>query len=159
MRCVPRDGTKWGKMTVNGERITASWVYRSDKYQRWANYIRYHVLLPEQDVQQPTIHYGRLDEIWALQMTPVPDLKLYCTHGEVKTIVVALIKPCSNTHGKDASAEKVYYSQLRHSPALVDISCIKAVIGWMHSFRNDGQYGIIDRLQAEQWASFADQGN
>ena len=40
MRCVPRDGVKWGKMTVNGERITASWVYRSEKYQRRANYIR-----------------------------------------------------------------------------------------------------------------------
>ena len=34
MRCVPRDGVKWGKMTVNGERITASWAYRSEKYQR-----------------------------------------------------------------------------------------------------------------------------
>jgi len=40
MRCVPRDGVKWGKMTVNGEWITASWVYRSEKYQRCANYIR-----------------------------------------------------------------------------------------------------------------------
>ena len=26
MRRVPRDGVKWGKMTVNGERITASWA-------------------------------------------------------------------------------------------------------------------------------------
>ena len=40
MRCVPRDGVKWGKMTVNGERITASWAYRSEKYQRQANYVR-----------------------------------------------------------------------------------------------------------------------
>ena len=34
MRCVPRDGVKWGKMTVNGERITASWAYSKEKYQR-----------------------------------------------------------------------------------------------------------------------------
>ena len=37
MRCVPRDGVKWGKMTVNGERITASWAYHSEKFQRQAN--------------------------------------------------------------------------------------------------------------------------
>lgn len=40
MRCVPRDGVMWGKMTVNGERITASWAYRKEKYQRRANYVR-----------------------------------------------------------------------------------------------------------------------
>ena len=40
MRCVPRDGVKWGKVTINGERITASWVYSSEKYQRRANYVR-----------------------------------------------------------------------------------------------------------------------
>lgn len=40
MRCVPRDGVKWGRMTVNGERITASWAYRHEKYQRQANYVR-----------------------------------------------------------------------------------------------------------------------
>jgi len=60
MRCVPRDGIKWGKMTINGEQITAFWAYCSEKYQRRANYVRYHVLLPGQDVQQPTIHYGHL---------------------------------------------------------------------------------------------------
>lgn len=158
MRCVPRDGVKWGKMTVNGERIIASWAYRREKYQRRANYVRYHVLLPGQDVQQPTIHYGRLDEIWALQMTPVPDLGLYCAHGEVKTIVVALIKPCI-THGRDASVEKVYYSRHNRNPALVDISFIKAVVGRTYPFRDDGRYGIIDRLQAEQCASFNDRGN
>ena len=37
MHCVPRDGVKWGKMTVNGERITASWAYHSEKFQRQAN--------------------------------------------------------------------------------------------------------------------------
>lgn len=159
MRCVPRDGVKWGKLTVNGERITASWAYRGERYQRRANYVRYHVLLPGQDVRQPTIHYGRLDEIWALQMTPVPDLELYCAHGEVKTIVVALIKPCI-THGRDASVEKVYYSQLSHNSALVDISFIKAVVGRTYSFGDDRQrYGIIDRLPAAQWASFTDRGN
>lgn len=109
MRCVPRDGVKWGKMAINGERITASWAYHSEKYQRRANYVRYHVLLPGQDVQQLTIHYGRLNEIWVLPMTPIPDLELYCAHGEVKTIVVALIKPCI-THGRDTLVEKVYYS-------------------------------------------------
>ena len=153
MRCVPRDGVKWGKMTVNRERITASWAYSSEKYQRRANYVWYHVLYPGQDVQHPTIHYGRLDEIWALQMTPVPDLELYCAHGEVKTIVVALIKPCI-THGQDASVGKVYYSQLHHNSALVDISFIKAVVGRTYSFCHDGQYAIIDRLPAEQFASF-----
>ena len=158
MRCVPRDGVKWGKMTVNGERITASWVYRREKYQRRANYVKYHVLLPGQDAQQPTIHYGRLDEIWALQMMPVPDLDLYCANGEVEMIVVGLIKPCI-THGRDASVEKVYYSQLSHNSALLDISCIKAVVGRMYSFCDNGQYGIIDRLQAEHCASFANQGN
>ena len=40
MCCVPRDGVKWGKMTVNGEQITASWAYHSEKYQRQANYVR-----------------------------------------------------------------------------------------------------------------------
>jgi len=40
MRCVPRDGVKWGKLTINGERITASWAYHSERYQRRANYIR-----------------------------------------------------------------------------------------------------------------------
>ena len=44
MCCVPRDGVKWGKMTVNGERITASWAYQRDTNQRCANYVRYHVL-------------------------------------------------------------------------------------------------------------------
>jgi len=34
MHCVPRDGVKWGKMTVNRERITASWAYRNENYQR-----------------------------------------------------------------------------------------------------------------------------
>ena len=91
-------------------------------------------------------------------MTPVPDLELYCAHGEVKTIVVALIKPCI-THGRDASVEKVYYSQLNRNSALVDISFIKAVVGWTYSFHDDGRYGIIDHLQAEEGASFADQGN
>ena len=158
MRCVPRDGVKWGKMTVNGERITASWAYSSERYHRRANYVRYHVLLPGQDVNQPTIHYGRLDEIWALQMTPVPDLNLYCAHGEVRMIVVALIKPCI-THGRDASIEKVYYSRLSHNSGLVDISSIKAVVGRAYPFRNDGWYAIIDRLQAEQCASFADRGD
>ena len=109
-------------------------------------------------VQQPTIHYSRLEPIWALQMTPVPDLWLYCAHGEVKTIVLALIKPCI-THGKDASVENVYYSQLSRNSALVDISFIKAVVGRTYSFCNDGRYGIIDRLQAEQCATFADRGN
>ena len=90
-------------------------------------------------------------------MTPVPDLNLYCAHGEVKTIVVALIKPCM-TNGRDASVEKVYYSQLRRSPALLDISSIKAVVGRTYPFCDNGGYGIIDRLQAEQYASFADQG-
>ena len=61
-------------------------------------------------------------------MMPVPDLELYCAHGEVKMIVVALIKLCT-THGRDASVEKVYYSQLNHNSALVDISFIKAVVG------------------------------
>ena len=42
MCCVPRDGVKWGKMTVNGEQITASWAYRREKYQRRANYVRVH---------------------------------------------------------------------------------------------------------------------
>ena len=88
-------------------------------------------------------------------MMPVPDLKLYCTHGEVKTIVVALIKPCT-THGRDTSLEKVYYSQLNHNSALVDISFIKAVMGRTYSFRDDGWYGIIDCLHVEQCASFAD---
>ena len=101
------------------------------------------------------IHYGCLDEIWALQMTPVPDLELYCAHGEVKTIVVALIKPCT-THGRDASLEKVYYSQLNHNSALVDISFIKAVMGRTYSFHDNGQYSIIDHLHAEQCALFAD---
>ena len=87
-------------------------------------------------------------------MTPVPDLELYCTHGEVKTIVVALIKLC-NTHGRDASLKKVYYSWLNHNSALVDISFIKAVMGQTYSFCNDGQYSIIDCLHAEQCASFA----
>jgi len=109
MCCVPRDGVKWGKMTVNGERITASWAYSREKDQRQANYVRYHVLLPRQDIQQPTIHYGCLNKIWALQMTPIPDLELYCADGEVKMIVVALIKLCI-THGRDTSVEKVYYS-------------------------------------------------
>ena len=109
MRCVPRDGIKWGKMTVNGERITASWAYQRDTNQRHANYVSYHVLLPGQDVQHPTIHYSHLDEIWALQMTPVPDLQLYCAHGDVQTIVVAIMKPCI-THGRDTSVKKVYYS-------------------------------------------------
>ena len=158
MRCVPRDGIKWGKMTVNGERITASWVYSSEKSQRRANYVRYHVLLPGQDVWKPTIHYGHLDEIWALQMMPVPDLELYCAHGEVKTIVVALIKPCI-THGKDTSVEKVYYSHFHHNSVLVDISFIKAVVGRTYPFCDDGRYAIIDHLHAEQCASFADQGN
>ena len=40
MHCVPRDGVKWGKMTVNGEWITASWAYCREKYQRQANYVR-----------------------------------------------------------------------------------------------------------------------
>ena len=158
MHCVPRDGVKWGKMTINGEQITASWAYCREKYQRQANYVRYHVLLPGQDVQQPMIHYGCLDEIWALQMTPIPDLGLYCTNGEVKMIVVALIKPCI-THGRDASVEKVYYSQHNRNAALVDISFIKAVVGRTYPFRDDGRYGIIDRLQAEQYASFADRSN
>ena len=140
MRCVPRDGVKWGKMTVNGERITASWAYRREKYQRRANYVRYHVLLPGQDVQQPTIHYGRLDEIWALQMTPVPDLGLYCANGEVKTIVVALIKPCI-THGRDASVEKVYYSRHNRNSTLVDISFIKAVVDRTYPFRDETMGG------------------
>ena len=109
-------------------------------------------------VQQPTIHYGCLDEIWALQMTPVPDLRLYCAHGEVKTIVLALIKLCI-THGKDASVKNVYYSQLSHNSALVDISFIKVVVGRMYSFCDDRQYGIIDCLQAEQCATFANRGN
>ena len=91
-------------------------------------------------------------------MTPIPDLKLYCAHGEVKTIVVALIKPCT-THGRDASVEKVYYSWLNHNSALVDISFIKAVVGRTYSFRDDGRYGIIDRLHVEQCASFADRGD
>ena len=42
MWCVPRDDVKWGKMAVNGEQITASWAYHSQKYQRWANYVRVH---------------------------------------------------------------------------------------------------------------------
>jgi len=158
MCCVPRDGVKWGKMTINGEQITASWAYRNKNYQRQANYVRYHVLFPKQDVQQPTIHYGRLNEIWALQMMPIPDLELYCADGEVKTIVVTLIKPCI-THGRDTSVEKVYYSRFSHNLALVDISFIKAVVGRTYPFRNDGQYGIIDCLQVEQCALFADQGN
>ncbi len=158
MHCVPRDGIKWGKMTVNREQIMASWAYRSKRYQRQANYVRYHVLFPGQDAQWLTIHYGHLDKIWALQMMPVPDLELYCTHGEVRTIVVALIKPCI-TCGKDASVEKVYYSQLSHNSALVDISFIKAVIGWTYSFHNNGWYSIIDHLQAEQCASFTDRGD
>jgi len=158
MHCVPRDGVKWGKMTVNGEWIAASWVYHSERYQRQANYVRYHVLLPGQDVQQPTIHYGHLNEIWALQMMPVPDLGLYCAHGEVETIVVALIKPCI-THGRDASVQKVYYSQLNHNSALVDISFIKGVVGQTYSFHDNGWYSIIDHLQAEQCALFADQGD
>lgn len=45
MRCVPRDGVKWGKMMVNGECITASWAYHSEKYQRRANYVRVRALL------------------------------------------------------------------------------------------------------------------
>jgi len=40
MRCVLRDSVKWGKMTVNREWIAASWAYHSEKYQRWANYVR-----------------------------------------------------------------------------------------------------------------------
>ena len=91
-------------------------------------------------------------------MTPVPDLELYCAHGEVKMIVVALIKLCT-THGRDASVEKVYYSRLNHNSALVDISFIKAVVGRTYSFCDDGQYGIIDRLHVEQCASFADRGD
>jgi len=31
-----------GKLTINGEHITASWAYCSERYQRWANYIRVH---------------------------------------------------------------------------------------------------------------------
>ena len=76
MCCVPRDSDR--------EWVTVSWAYCSEKYQRQANYVRCHVLLPGQDVQQPMIHYGCLDKIWALQMMPVPDLELYCTHGKVK---------------------------------------------------------------------------
>ena len=83
-------------------------------------------------------------------MMPIP---LYCTHGDVEMIVVALMKPCI-THGRDASVKKVYYSQLAHSSTLVDISFIKAVVGWTYSFCNDMWYGIIDCLQAEQCASF-----
>jgi hypothetical protein len=48
MHCIPRDGVKWGKMTVNGEQITASWAYRSEKYQRRANYVRvcgFHIII------------------------------------------------------------------------------------------------------------------
>jgi len=101
------------------------------------------------------IHYSRLDEIWALQMSPIPDLELYCANGEVTTIVVALIKPCI-THGRDASLEKVYYSRLSHNSALVDISFIKAIVGRLYSFHIEGQYGIIDHLPVEQSALFAD---
>ena len=91
-------------------------------------------------------------------MTPVPDLELYCAHGEIATIVVSLIKPCI-THGRDASLETVYYTQLNRNSALLDISSIKAVVGRTISFRDDGRYGIIDRLDAERYASFADRGN
>jgi hypothetical protein len=91
-------------------------------------------------------------------MMPVPDLELYCAHGEVKMIVIALMKPCI-TNGRDATVEKVYYSQHSHNSVLVDISFIKAVIGQTYPFRDDGHYGIIDRLPAEQSASFADQDN
>ena len=94
------------------------------------------------------VHYGRLDEIRALQMTPVPDLELYFSHGEVKMIVFALIKPCI-THGRDASVKKVYYSRLNHNSALVDISFIKVTGSLTYSFCDDGRYGIIDRLQAQ----------
>ena len=121
-------------------------------------WLQYHVLLPGQDVQQPTIHYGHLDKIWALQMTPVPDLELYCAHGEIAMIVVSLIKLCI-THGRDASLETVYYTQLNHNSALLDISSIKAVVGRTFSFHDDGWYGIIDCLDVEQYASFADWGN
>ena len=91
-------------------------------------------------------------------MMPVPDLGLYCAHGDVETIVVALIKPCT-THGRDASIEKVYYSHLNHNSALVDIYFIKAVVVRTYSFHNDGRYSIIDHLHVEQCASFADCGN
>ena len=104
------------------------------------------------------VHYGRLDEIWALQMTPVPGLELYFSHRKVKMIVFALIKPCI-TLGRDASVEKVYYSRLNHNSALVDISFIKVAVGRTYSFRDDGRYGIIGRLQAEQCAWLADRGN
>jgi hypothetical protein len=40
MCCVPRDGIKWGKMTVNNEWITASWAYHSENFQCQANYVR-----------------------------------------------------------------------------------------------------------------------
>ena len=91
-------------------------------------------------------------------MMPVPDLELYCAHGEVKMIVAALIKLCI-THGQDASVEKVYYSWLHHNLALVDISFIKAVVGWTYPFHDNGQYGIIDCLHVEPCALFADWGN
>ena len=110
---------------------------------------------PGQDVQQPMVHYGRLDEIRALQMTPVPDLELYFSHGEAKMIVFALIKPCI-THGRDASVKKV---RLNHNSALVDISFIKVAGSLTYSFHDDGRYGMIDRLQAEQCAWLADRGN
>jgi len=55
MRCVPRDGVMWGKMTVVGERITASWAYREERYYRRANYVRVRLFYPQTYLMITTI--------------------------------------------------------------------------------------------------------